>query len=93
MRIAAAAIGCLLLAGCQSSHRTFQGPKQVIVYRNESKMSYLCCKGGEIWRDGGKYTLRFDAFNGTGGTSQVELRGVEKMMLESDDSGYCQQMK
>lgn len=79
--------------GCNGvQHEKFGGPKAIIVFPQVpgADGGFLSCKGGEIWREGDKYALRFEIR--TGGKSHMsELHGFDRVLLEDDAAlnGAC----
>lgn len=82
------------LVGCHSeAHQPFAGPKAIVVYPKVegADHGFFTCKGGELWREGNKYAVRFESrYDGRSNT--IELHGLERIMIQDDSTlnGVCQ---
>ena len=77
---------------CSGSHQKFIGPKAILVYPKVEGADggFLTCKSGEMWREGGKYAIRFESrYDGRSNT--IELHGLDRILIpdESVANGAC----
>lgn len=78
---------------CRSgSHQKFIGPKAILVYPKVegADAGFLSCKGGELWREGSKYAIRFETRD-DGRSNTIELHGLDRIQIEDDSAanGAC----
>lgn len=77
---------------CSGSHEKFVGHKAILVYPKVEGADggFLACKGGEMWREGSKYAIRFET-KYEGRSNTIELHGLDRVQIEDDSAanGAC----
>jgi hypothetical protein len=74
------------IAGCNSAaHQRFSGPKAILVFPKieGAPGGFFTCKGGELWREGSRYAVRFET-RYDGRSQTIELHGLSQVLVQDD---------
>jgi hypothetical protein len=74
------------LSGCnREPHQRFNGPKAILVFPKleGAPGGFFTCKGGELWREGNNYAVRFET-RYDGRSQTIELHGLNQVLIQDD---------